>query len=309
MFRKEVKSLPLVLWILAGMSAPVVQLLAGFDWKGMALLGLLSTAVVLLGYHAGEYTPKWLAVLQALWILPALVTCSRITSLAWPMAETKLAVPLVLLAVSAWAADRGPWVGASMAGILFILICIGYGSVAVAGIPQMQLSWAVSHSPVPLALGTFVFLLSGVASAIPKEKGKAPCMLLLIPVFAVLISLITCANVYPGQGGNSAFYQMSRSLSFFGLTERFEALVCALITVGWFALITLLLSTLGSWIQKVFPGKGKMAVWIAAVLGSMGLLFNLTIPMPVLAMGAIIFWGLIPVLSQVIGLAKKGVKK
>ncbi len=311
MFRKEVAAKPLMIWILSAVTAPVVQMLAGYDWKLIVIVGVLSAVLVCLGLWCSCQWPAWISVMQAAWLIVVLAECLHDCGCSWPMAEAGGIIPLVLLVLAMWSAQKGSVVAARMAGILLLLMCVGYGLVLGSGLVQVRGDWIGSQEQVPLALAVFVFLLPGAAVCIPKHRaGKWSLLLFATPVFGLLATVVTCGSIHPERDLDCyAFYEMCRSLSLLGLAERFEALVCALVTVGWFSLLSFLLSCMGSQSQKISAGSGAQGVWIGAALAAGIYLVNLHMDPVILAVGSVIFWALIPLVSQGIGVAKNWIKK
>ncbi len=306
MFRKEVAVRPLLVWIFCGMTAPVVQLLAGYDVRSVGLMAGFWGIVLCLGLCGAKQPGRWTCLLQGLWLVVALGICGQYGAKSWPMAENDKMIPLVLLVLAAWSAQKGPATAARMAGVLLVLVCVGYGAILGTGVMEIKGKWMLQHEVLSPELGAFVLLLPGAAVCIPRQKaGKRSLWLLGVSLFAVVVAGVTCGNVHPGiHAGSYDFYEFCRGLSFFSLAERFEALVCALVTVGWFSLMNLLLSALGAAVQKSFPGWGQKAVWLGAAGAAGILLFNLTIPKIAVGLGAVIFWGLIPILTQGIDVVK-----
>ncbi len=311
MFRKEVALRPLLVWIFCGMTAPVVQLLAGYEAGSVGIMAACCGIVLCLGLWGNLQPARWVCLVQGLWLVVALGICGQYAAQSWPMAENGKIISLVLIALAAWAAQKGPGTAARMAGVILVLVCLGYGAILGAGIPQMKKQWILQHEMLPPELGAFILLLPGAAACIPRQRaGKRSLWLLAVSLFCVLVAIVTCGNVHPGiHTANYDFYEFCRGLSFFSLAERFEALVCALMTVGWFSLMSLLLSALGSAAQKIFPGWGRAALWLGAAGAAGILLFNLTISGVVAGLGAVIFWGLIPILTQGIDVVKNNRKK
>ncbi len=311
MFRKEVAAKPLTIWILCGMTAPVVQLLAGGDFRLTVLIGLACTAVVCLGLSgSGEYSRSasgW----QALFLVLAVAVCAWLAGESWPMGNTRRIVPWVLLGLAAWSAQRGPAVAARMAGILFIILCVGYGLVIAAGVAQTDWEWVLGHRDPDPAMAVFLFLLPGAGACLPRGKvNKKQIWLFGIPLLSLAASVVTCGSVDPtAQTENYPFFEMCRSLSLFGFAERFEALVCALITVGWFSLLSFLLSCFGAAVQKFLPGRAQVAVWAAAIAAGISLLGKMSISWGLLSTASAVFWGFSPLLTQVLAMRKKHGKK
>ncbi len=311
MFRENVAVRPLLAWILCGMTAPAVQLLSGYDWVSVLLVAAACGIVLCVALSAPTQWPKWLWALQGLWLIVALSSCAGYTAESWPMGQTGHVVPVVMLALAAWSARRGPAIAARMAGVLLVLLAAGYSLVLGAGLYQAEWDWVGGRQRVPVLEALFLFLLPGAAVCIPKEKpGKRTLAILLFSLFVVTATVVTCGNVNPAaQVDTYGFYEMCRSLSLLGIAERFEALVCALVTVGWFLMLNMLLSSLGCAVQSVFPGKGQAAVWAGAAASAMLYLAKMPINVWLLATGGGICWGLLPVISQGLGALKNMQKK
>ncbi len=311
MFRKEVAGRPLLLWLLCAMTAPVAQLLAGCDFWLVAALGIICTAVSCINLKTDAMYGKWICGLQIVWMTLVLGTIAGFTGESWPMGNTRTIVPLVLLALAAWSAGKGAATAARTAGILFILLCIGYGLVLAAGLAQVDWTWVVYPEREAVDAVVFVFLIPGIAACIPRKKGNAyEYTLFGILGLAILISIVTCGSLDPQSVLQSyPFFEMSRSLSVLGFAERFEALVCAMVTVGWFSFMSLLFSGIGSCCQRIFPGKGTAGLWGAAILAYAMILGKMSISGVFLSVGAAVFWGFIPAVTQLVAVRKKDGKK
>ncbi len=300
MFRKDVAARPLLVWILCGMTAPAAQLLSGYDWISVMLVGAVCSVMLCIALSTQARWPKCLWVLQGAWLIIALSACAGYTAESWPMGRTEDIVPVVMLTMAAWSARRGPAIAARMAGVLLVLLVAGYGLVLGAGLYQTEWGWVNDRQRIPVAEAVFLYLLPGAAVCIPKEKlGKRTAVILLLPLIAIIAAVATCGNVNPvAQVETYGFYEMCRSLSLLGIAERFEALVCALVTVGWFLVLNMLLGSLGCAAQSVFPGKGQAAVWAGATIAAGLYLVKMPVNVCFLAAGGGICWGLIPVISQ-----------
>ena len=101
------------------------------------------------------------------------------------------------------------------------------------------------------------------------------------------------------------FYEMSRSLSLLGVAKRFEAVVSAGMTVGWFALISLLLTVSGKYFEKIVEGKGRLGIWVCGVVSVIWLLCGLHIPAWMLLSVGTVFWVVTPLLTQGLESEKK----
>ncbi len=311
MFRKQIAARPLVIWLLCAMTAPIVQVVAGNDPLFAVLLSAACVAVVCLGLAGNGQYGKILSGLQYLWAAIAAGVIAQAAGKSWPMGEAGYAVPLVLLALAAWSASKGPATAARTAGILFILLCVGYGLIFAAGLSQINGSWVTKLVREDPKFMVFLLLLPGTAACLPRQSlGKRGLWLFVLPAFCLLATVVTSGSVHPDAKVESfAFFEMCRSLSLFGFAERFEALACALLSVGWFSLLALLMCSAGAAAQNIFPGKGRQGVWLAAAAAGGMVLGKISIASKFLLILGAIFWGLAPILFQGIEWRKKSRKK
>jgi MFS family permease len=158
-----------------------------------------------------------------------------------------------------------------------------------------------------VALGFAVFGLPVTSVCLLSQGEKAGARSVLPALFATVASIITAGVLSPGIAAATpnAFYETCRSLNLFGVARRFEPLISAGMTVGWFVLISLLLSCCGALTHKLFPGRGRYGVWIAAVFAAIVKLCGLHIwPwLPVFLGG--LFWVGFPLLAQGLEREKK----
>ncbi len=311
MFRKEIGARPLLIWLLCAMSAPVAQEVAGIDPLLAGSAAIVCAAVSCLALAGGRQYGKAFAALQYAWTVVAAGILAQLAGKAWPMGAGQQIVPLVLLAIAAWSAGKGPVTAARTAGILLVLLCVGYGLIFTAGLAQVRWDWLENNRSGDLWRMMFLLLIPGVAACLPREGlGRSGAILFVIPVFTVLAAVVTCGNLHPdGVTESFALFEMCRSLSLFGIAERFEALVCALVSVGWFSLLSLLLSCAGANAQILYPGKGKQGTWLAAAAAAGLVLGKIAISDALLLGFGGIFWGFIPILAQSVERLKKCRKK
>ncbi len=309
MFRKGIAQRSWLVWSFCAVAAPILQLLAGSDWKSLLIIGLAATAAVciLLGQEA---LPGWLSALQLVWLTVAIGACGLFAANSWPMGGSYPVIPLTLLALGCWSARKGPGAAAGTAGILFLLLCIGCGLVLGSGVGQLRWDWALGHERAAPGMAAFVFLLPAAAVCIPREGRKKRAWLLAVPVFCCAATLITCGNLHPNAHSDCFdFYEMCRSLSLLGMAERFEALVCCIITAGWFSTLSFLFSAIGGAAQVCFPGSGPKVQQLSAVAAGAMVLGKLHIDHRFLGWGAVIFWGVFPLITQGIVTVKNSRKK
>ena len=140
-----------------------------------------------------------------------------------------------------------------------------------------------------------------------KEKERRITGLPLIGIFVLLASVITLGVLSPMVAANTdnAFYEMTRSLSILETARRFEAVISAAMTVGWFALMSLYLTLCGHWAEEIKPGGRKTGIVLGAVVSGVLTLCDLHIDGRILAVWTTVFWVATPLITQGIDKQKK----
>lgn len=286
------------------MTAPLAQIATTSGWHQAAILGAGGWIFCLLALGCRHPQPKWICVAQWVWVTLTLMLLLRETANAWPMGNAYPAIPVTLALLAAWSAQRGASAAAGAAGTLYYIVGIGFLLVLAAGLGQVswEREWAASKAINEKIL--LIFLLPCAAAAIAREggsKGSLPGCFLFAVVSAIVVQGIQ--SVYGLQG--VPFYEMSRGLELLGVWERFEALVCALLTVGWTMLLTLLATAAGSLVKQVVHNGFRWGVWGTVIVAVAGMLCNMRPNVAILGIYGLICWGLLPILAQAIVPEKK----
>ena len=138
-----------------------------------------------------------------------------------------------------------------------------------------------------------------------KRKKGSGWRWLLLPVMTVGISAVTAGILSPAvvQLRQDPFYDVAKSISFFGVMERIEPLLSAAMTMGVFALLTTMTSACQSIGQTIKPGRwhGSGSCVAAAILLTVLKYKNGEIRI----FGAILVWLVLPIL-MVLWNGKKG---
>lgn len=291
-------------WIFLAMTAPLAQL-AGGGWLTMLAAGLAGGLFAWLALKMRRPQASWLCTLQWIWVTLALSCFAPETANSWPMGDAYPVVPLAMLLLAVWAAQKGTAAASGAAATFIYIVSAGFAVVLAAGIGQTR--WhALTQLPREMNPALLaVFLLPCAAAAIPGKKKQANRAITAALVFGVL-----CAGVVQGvlpddAGGTAPFYEMSRSLELFGAWERFEAPVCALLTVGWFAMLELLLCAGGCLFSTVVKDSYRAGVFVTAFIAGVLMLCNVRINAAFLAVFGGICWGIFPVATQGIESEKK----
>ncbi len=306
----EISRRQLAAWVFAAAAAPLAQLLGGRGWPEAlltgAVCGVLCAAVLLLPQDWRQ--KRWLCAVQALWAVAALAGAATMSARAWPDAGNGIAVPLVLLALGLWSVWDGAAAAGRAAATVFWLLALLLAAVFVAGgkdirPENLQLQWQEPDGGIVFAL-----MLPAVGACLPgKRHAGAAWVPAVTGLFGVAVATL-CAGVLSPQLAiqlENPFYEMSRSLNLLGVAQRFEALVSAAMTLGWFCLISLLLSAVYHLAGQVHPGWERPAVAVAAIAAIGLILGGVAVPGIWLGMLAAVCWGLLPLFTQGIVQIKK----
>ena len=106
---------------------------------------------------------------------------------------------------------------------------------------------------------------------------------------------------------SNTFYEFSKSVTLFGVAERFEALVACVLTGGWFALFAMILSAIYHVAEKIFAPGAKYFVWIGVAFAA-GIVYVLPKGTLWMGFGSLIFWGFLPAITQLLG-GRKNIEK
>lgn len=307
MFREKIPSRQLSAWLSAALIPVLIQTMAGMPWVWLALVCIISGAAVWAVWRWGARTyPNWLSAAQMIFLAILLGKLMEEVGRSWPTGH-QTAVPLIVLAVAVWSALKGPSAAARVGCVLFWFIIVVYLVVFGAGVKDVDADWLKPRSGSVAWIGVVLTFLPGAASVLLQPGQRWGVRLLLPVVFALAGSLITVGVLSPevAEASNDPFYELGRSLNLLGIAKRFEAVISAAITVGWFALMTLLLSLCGTLFEQIKMGGGRIGVWFGAILSAALMLCGLHIPMVLIVGLAAVFWVILPLLTQGMDFQKK----
>lgn len=305
---------------LTALSAPMVTVCAGLPWPWVLALSILAAAVetglLLLWRQAGSenlphlFLRAWgkpfgtvALAATALFVLLLLWRLVPATDSAFPDDDTLPFVPLVLLAVTAWAAWHGRAAVIRAVGVLFFFLAALYAVVFAAALPDAKPDrlriWDETVSLLPAA----VLLLPsfGLYLTRPKQGRRFPILLLLLLILLPTAVAAVCAAV-PGSRGS--FYEMAKSIEVLSVAQRLEPLVSALLTLGWFAAISLLTLSVGEMADAVGLSP-RVASVAACLLAAPSAVWDLALPDGLLAGLGAVFCVIFPLLTLIVAARKK----
>lgn len=304
MFRKEVKAYPLCAWLLSAMFALSVRYAANQDWL---VVLLTATASLLLCWcnlvlREGQVCErKWYCVIQLVFL--TMVTAKSVgwSGALWPTGDTFPVVPLVLLLIAVFSAWHGGERASRASAVVFWLVALLFAVAVTAGIRNVKAEYLIPPCKSESYSLLLVFLFPIVTSFFPREG--SPCYtktLCTAAVVGLIVCILTVGTLsYPvAQAEPFAFYTFSKSLSLFGVAERFEALISVALTMGQYSLLSMLLSGAGHLVETICPKKGRVGVACCAVTAASFMDLFSRISSEFLGVVALLIWGVLPLFTR-----------
>lgn len=292
-------------WVLLGCAlAAVIFHLGGELTRGEA--GVL-TQMTCRAFGAGA--GRVILALGGGFTLLALAQTAGRAGAAFEDETAALAAPAIL-ALAALVNRKQAQTAARVCGVTALILAGLYGLVLWSAAGQAESAWLKPWGgarqtgrvlPMLLALGCIRYL----PGQTQRPQGGALAGLVLLPaVFAAVTA--GCLSPQLAQSLPRPFYAVSQSLRLFGVMERFEPLVSSALLMGFFALAALLLAAAEAQLETAMSVSHRPWHAWALAAGAYGLHFlTARLPAEALALGAAIFWGIIPLLTQLIVAIKK----
>lgn len=281
----------LKIWLAAALCPVAVQLAAGVNWIQGAMAAVVSLAAVWTVWRWGKFT-GWIAVGAAITALLLTMQILGKAAEVW-RGNSDPAVPLLLLVLALWSSRKGAEAAASVGCLLFGAVLLVYPLVCGAALGDICWSWTRLGGRA----GWELWLLLGlptVGKLLMGEKSRGALPLILVGLTA-LSGLLTAGIL--GRACDLGFYEMVRAIDLLGAVKHFEALISATATLGWFALLSFVLTICGG-AGEMLGGNGRMFATGGAVMIAGGVLCKIHIPRGIFALTAPIFWVLLPLLTQ-----------
>lgn len=274
------------------MIAPVIMVSAGESWLWLlAVTGICAVAAVLSGPVG-----RWGSILQWAAAVVTLIILLPQAQACWPT-DPHPAVPLILLALAAWSATKGIRSAVGMGCVLFWFIIIMYSVVVLAMIPEVK----VRYMRPTLAMGSWTTVLVLLISAAPLN-GRTHNRAWIAGMIASVAALMTMAvlSEMVSNTVQNPFQEAVRSVKI-----RMEPVLGAAATIGWFLLMTVLLSVSGECASRLHDKIRTIAILVSGSVGAVTLLCGLHIPSWIGVIFIAISWVLIPPLTQFLEHRKK----
>ena len=209
----------------AVISAALLQTAARTPWPSVFVTGIAGALLRCLP-KPGRENPKWLRYAQGLWSIPVMAQVLHWSAGCWEAPSAGAWVPPVLLALALWLSSKGTAAGDSGDSILGLLQLGLIVPILAAGLGDIRLENLRPMWQRPDGWLLAMLLLPG------EKMGTGSGWF-----WAVLYSIVTVGAL----NGSGGFYEMSKSISFFGAVKRLEALAAVAMTVGFAVLLRCML--------------------------------------------------------------------
>ena len=304
MWKNKLSPSQLTAWLVGALVPTAIELGAGASWLSVLLTTSACLLPVGLCWQWGEAPEgKFQCLVQWGLLVAVLAAFGQQIPKAWPQGGHK-AVSLILLALALWSAWKGTGACACVGCVLFWFTVPLYLLLMGTGMAQIRLQWLRPSGETVSALGAVLLLTPAAASIHLNNRKRPQPRLVLIPALCTLASATASGVLSPAVAAVEAdpFYEMIRSLS---SANRFEAVLSAGITVGWFSMLALCLSLCGQWAESFRPSWGKRGMTAAAFLGGLGVLLSWSVPGPLLLLLVTILWVCVPLITPIFSKIKK----
>lgn len=310
LYNRDLPHRQVTAWLSAALIPTVIQLTSGASWLSVLIACIVSLLCIWIRWAFGEEPKgKMATILQWAFLTVVLGMSCKASAQSWP-GGSATAVGIILLLLALWSVSKGISASASVGCVLFWFVLLLYMIILGAGVKDVQIEWL---KPTKSDVDPFasVLLLTPAAGAIQLSKKETPKhRLLLIGVFCTIAAAVTSGvlSAQVAERKDYAFYEMTRSLNLLGQARRFEAVLSAAMTAGWFSLLSFYLAMCAKLAEKLRPGSGKVGSVAASLIAAVFVLFNLHIPELILLVLGAVFWVLLPLLTQGLVIIKKSQK-
>ena len=306
---KKISTRQLIVWMVFACIAPSLQLAGRDNYLTLCIAGIISAVVcgTVLYTTAGESQSKLLCLLQILWIIPTIALFGQYSMDIWPDARNNPIIPMLLLGLAVVSSVKGSDTAVRCNSTLAWFVGILLVVLLAAGSKQINVKWLTPKTEMPSAEIMLVLILPAAAAALANKDKTLVLTPLLLTGFLMIFAAITVGTL----SGKLAemerwpFYEAAKGYKLFDAAQRFEALVSAVSTVCYFALMSLLLSVLSQKAEVVKLGSSKAGIVVSALLSISLIILVNPIPAEYLAIAGGIVWVLWPITEHLKKLWKK----
>lgn len=294
------------LWLGAALASPIVQTASGCSWVAVASVVILCLSIrygmerVGVRGNAG----RWLGAVQWLWMLLVISEFMHWSEYCWPGDGTERAVPVILLALAAYSVTKGIETAARTGRVIRWPILFLFGTVLLSGLKEVKLSNLRPRWEMHTASLITAMLIPVMGIGYGAWKGKRNTLVYALSVSAICTGVLSLSYI---QRIKAPFYELGRSVTLLGVGQRFESLVAAGMTLGYYVLFSYLIGiTAKAWEPE---GRRLRSIWISAAFAAAVYISGMRMNSRLLAMGNLAIWVALPVLKIIAKNMKKTIDK
>ena len=314
-------------WSLCALSVPAAMALPGCGWLWVLGGSILACVIVVcqqamqrrsglsmreaLTAAFGAGGGRVVAAAELLWLLFAASGAAAASQIAF---EDDLGpfLPAIPLLLAALAGQKGRLAAGRVCGVLALCLAGLYAIITAASLRHVQPDWCRPQGvPADAALALCLCLgpaclafVTGGEETPHVSPGTAAASALLPAVAAFLTA--ACLSPELARQEPLPFLTLTKSLSVLSVMQRFELLLSVAQLLGLFTLLVMLVCAADSMTDMMKRKKdAERASGAFCLLAFGGSFFAYRLPIWLWAVGAAIFWGIVPVLTQVIVNIKK----
>ncbi len=296
MKNREVSSRALSVWVATAMIGPVALVAARSSWSAVAVVATLCGVLCAAVYKAwgdGICHSKLVNALLMFWHLYAAAEVASMASLCWPGRGSQLVTSLVLIALAALSASKGERSASAVAAILCPLCAVIFAIVLACGIGNIHWSRVEVSTHPPAGSLIFVFLLPIAAVVIPRRQQLSAVGFGMVGLLGTVLSIAVMGtlSLRVMLTKENAFYEFSQSLDLFGAVQRFESIAAVGVMLSLYAMLSLLLSGVGSMAQRIWQGSSQWVTLAGAAVSAGVVLFGLRFSEKTVAIASVLIWG------------------
>lgn len=316
-------------WSLCALSVPAAMALPGCGWLWVLGGSILACALAAcqqamqrqsglcmrqaFARAFGAVGGRIMAAAELLWLLFAASGAAAASQIAF---EDDLGpfLPAIPLLLAALAGQKGRLAAGRVCAVLALCLAGLYAVIAAASLRHVQVDWSRPQG-VPadaalafcLCLGQACMAFITAEDEVPRISFGAAASALLPAVPAFLTA--ACLSPELARQEPLPFLTLTKSLSVLSVMQRFELLLSVAQLLGLFTLLVMLVCAAESMTDMMKRKKDEeRASGAFCLLAFGGSFFAYRLPIWPWAVGAAIFWGIVPVLTQVIVNIKKSEK-
>lgn len=300
MNREPVTAPRLWAWLFAAVSAPLAAAAGGSAWYVVLAVGIagagISWGIDRLDGQSIQGKVFW--AVQYVWATALLGKVLPQTQLCWNAAgNTGLLIPVTVLLLAVCASLQGTDRAGRAGSVLFWVLLLIYGVILAAGLPEVHVERLTDGAWKPDLV--WAFLIPAAGMLLPHTGKRGPLWRLFPALFACAISVCAVGTLSAAVAADAElpFYEAVRGMRLFHVAERFEALLSAGLTVGWFALLTFLLCLAGTAAERLRAGLQTWGIWLCAGVSLTLGLVGAVVPGYWCDGVAVLLWAILPAIS------------